>query len=69
MDNYKHLIQINVINETPLFKCYINDVCNLLCLLMKGAFEKLHKGKYFLMNGECPFRYNNDALSNCPCFE
>lgn len=69
MDSCKHLKLTFGENKETLYKYNINNEENPHFLSMKESFEKLHKGKFFLMNGECSFRYNYDDLSKCPRFE
>ena len=61
----KYLINPQEIGS-PLYKCAVNNDKHIECY---GRIkEKLSNNNVF-PNGECPFAYRNNSLSDCPFFE
>lgn len=66
MKECSHFSKIQQEVGSPLYKCNINNAENLSSF---GKIKESLKDKMVIPNGDCPFKYNNLDLSDCPCFE
>ena len=54
---------------SPIIKCHIKKGKPQMFLVMKEAYEGLHRGHSMSYNDNCEFVYHKDGKKDCPFYE